>query len=137
MSDMNDFNCIVIEEFCTNGGKVGGQFVGVLMIFVMYKGAKSGKEYMMLFVYLTDGDCYVIIVSKGGVFDDFQWFCNLVVNFDIMIEVGDERFAARVHVVEGDERECFYWVQVMLMFNFDEYVKNTIRQIFVVVLVWV
>ena len=134
MSDMNDFNRTVIEEFRTNGGKVGGQFAGAPMILVTHKGAKSGKEYTTPLVYSTDGDRYVIIASKGGAPDDPQWFRNLVANPDATIEVGDERFAAKAHVAEGDERERLYRAQAALMPNFDEYAKNTTRQIPVVVL---
>jgi len=32
MSDMNDFNRVVISEFRANGGKVGGQFENMPMV---------------------------------------------------------------------------------------------------------
>ena len=56
MSDSNDFNRTVIEEFRANGGKVTGQFAGAPMILVTHTGAKSGKEYTTPLVHTTDGD---------------------------------------------------------------------------------
>jgi deazaflavin-dependent oxidoreductase (nitroreductase family) len=134
MSDWNDFNRAVIEEFRANGGKVGGQFAGAPMILVTHRGAKSGTEYTTPLVYTTDGDRYVIIASKGGAPDDPQWFRNLVANPDVTVEVGEERFAARARVAEGDERDRLFRAQADLMPNFDEYQKGTTRTIPVVVL---
>ena len=134
MSDWNDFNRGVIEEFRSNGGQVGGQFAGAPMILVTHRGAKSGTEYTTPLVYTTDGDRYVIIASKGGAPEDPQWFRNLVANPDVTVEVGTERFAARARVAEGDERDRLYRAQADLMPNFDEYAKATSRTIPVVVL---
>ena len=134
MTDWNDFNRGIIDEFRANGGKVGGQFAGAPMILVTHRGAKSGKEYTTPLVYTTDGDRYVIIASKGGAPEHPQWFHNLVANPDVTLEVGDERFAARARVAEGDERDRLYRAQADLMPNFDEYQKATSRQIPVVVL---
>ena len=44
MSDMNDFNRAVIEEFRANHGKVGGGFAGAPMVLLTTTGAKSGQE---------------------------------------------------------------------------------------------
>ncbi len=95
MTDWNDFNRTVIDEFRETGGKVGGAFEGAPIILVTHKGAKSGKEYTTPFVHTRDGDSYVIIASKGGAPEDPQWFRNLVANPDVTVEVGTETFPAR------------------------------------------
>jgi hypothetical protein len=41
---MSDWNTSIIEEFRANGGKVGGQFEGALLVLVHHVGAKSGTE---------------------------------------------------------------------------------------------
>ena len=43
--EWEQFNRKVIDEFRSNGGKVGGQFAGAPMILVTHTGAKSGKTY--------------------------------------------------------------------------------------------
>jgi deazaflavin-dependent oxidoreductase (nitroreductase family) len=134
MTDWNDFNRNVIDEFRQTGGKVSGMFEGAPMILVTHTGAKSGKTYTTPLVYTRDGDDYVIIASKGGAPEHPQWFRNLVANPDVTIEVGNDRFAARARVTEGDERARLFRAQADLMPNFDDYAKATTREIPVVVL---
>ena len=66
MTDWNEFNRTVIDEFRQTGGKVGGQFEGAPMILITHTGAKSGNTYITPLVYTRDGDRYVVIASKGG-----------------------------------------------------------------------
>ena len=134
MSDFNDFNRDVIEEFRTNGGRVGGPFAGAPMILVNHRGAKSGKAYTSPLVYTRDGDNFVVIASKGGAPEDPQWFRNLVAHPNVTVEVGSETIPVTARVAEGDERERLFRAQADLMPNFDDYAKSTSRQIPVVVL---
>jgi deazaflavin-dependent oxidoreductase (nitroreductase family) len=134
MTDWNDFNRTVIDEFRETGGKVGGAFEGAPMILIIHKGAKSGKEYTTPLVHTRDGDSYVIIASKGGAPKDPQWYRNLVANPDVTVEVGTEQFPARARVAEGEERARLYQAQAELMPNFAEYAAATTREIPVVVL---
>ena len=133
MSDFNDFNRGVIEEFRTNGGRVGGPFAGAPMILVNHRGAKSGKQYTSPLVYTRDGDSFVVIASKGGAPEDPQWFRNLVAHPDVTIEVGNETIPVTARVADGEERDRLFRAQADLMPNFDEYAKATSRQIPVVV----
>ena len=134
MSDFNDFNRRVIDEFRTNGGTVSGQFAGAPMILVNHRGAKSGKEYTSPLVYTRDGDDFVVIASKGGAPEDPQWFRNLVAHPDVTVEVGSETVPVTARVAEGDERDRLFRAQADVMPNFDDYAKATNRQIPVVVL---
>ena len=134
MTDWNEFNRTVIDEFRQTGGKVGGQFEGAPMILITHTGAKSGKTYITPLVYTRDGDRYVVIASKGGAPEHPQWFRNLVAHPDITVEVGAERFPARAIVTEGDERARLFRAQADLMPNFDDYAKATSREIPVVVI---
>ena len=134
MTDFNEFNKKVIDEFRANGGKVGKPFEGSPMILVTHKGAKSGVERTTPLVYTTDGDRLVIIASKAGSPNNPAWFHNLVANPDVTIEVGTEKFAARASVVSGEERRRLYDAQATKMPNFKEYQEKTTREIPVVVL---
>ena len=44
MSSERDFNRQNIQEFGSNGGKVGGQFEGFPLLLLTSTGAKSGAE---------------------------------------------------------------------------------------------
>ncbi len=134
MTDFNEFNRGVIDEFRTNAGVVGGTFAGAPMILVNHVGAKSGKAYTSPLVYTRDGDNFVIIASKGGAPEHPQWFHNLVANPDITVEVGTETIPVKARVAEGEERARLYRAQADAMPNFDEYAAATTREIPVVVL---
>jgi len=134
MTDANEFNRAIIDEFRSNAGEVGGPFAGAPMILITHKGATSGKEHTNPLVYTRDGDDYVIIASKGGAPENPQWFRNIVAHPDVTVEVGTERFAAHARVAEGAERDRLFRAQANLMPGFDDYQKNTSRVIPVVVL---
>ncbi|HVW46513.1 MAG TPA: nitroreductase/quinone reductase family protein, partial [Solirubrobacterales bacterium] len=65
MSDMNDFNAGVIEEFRAGGGRAGGMFEGKPLLLLHNVGARSGTDFVTPLVYLADGDDYVVFASKG------------------------------------------------------------------------
>src|SRR5215218_2015415 len=105
MSDGDNFNQRVIEEFRANGGKVGGMFADSPMMLLTTTGARSGQPRVAPLVYTKDGDDIVIIASKGGAPTNPDWFRNLVANPEVTVEVGTERFPAKARVTEGDERQ--------------------------------
>lgn len=129
MSDMNDFNKQVIEEFRANDGKVGGMFEGAPMLLLTTKGAKSGQPRIAPLVYTRDGDRIVIIASKGGAPTHPDWYHNIAANPDVTVEVGTEKFPARAEVAPEPERTRLFNAQADLMPNFYEYQKNTERTI--------
>lgn len=126
---MTEFNQKVVEEFRSNGGKVGGPFAGAPMIILTHTGAKSGKTHTTPLVYSRDGDRFVIIASKAGAPTNPAWYHNLIAHPDVTVEVGTERFAARAVEVHGAERTRLFDAQAQLMPQFNEYKKNTTRTI--------
>ena len=68
-----DFNAQIIEEFCANGGRVGGMFEGAPMVLIHHTGAKTGTSRVNPLVYLQDDDRYVIFASKGGAPTNPDW----------------------------------------------------------------
>jgi len=64
MSEWNDVNRQVIDEFRSNEGRVGGQFEGAPMILVNRRGAKSGNAYTSPLVYTRDDANYVVIAPR-------------------------------------------------------------------------
>ena len=131
---MAEFNKKVIEDFRSSGGKVGGQFAGAPMIIITHTGAKSGKLYASPLVYSKDGDRFVIIASKAGAPQNPSWYHNLVAHPEVTVEIGTEKFKARVTEAKGAERDRLFAAQAKLMPQFNEYQKKTNRKIPVLVL---
>lgn len=134
MSDGDNFNQRVVEEFRANGGKVGGMFEGSPMMLLTTTGARSGQPRVAPLVYTKDGDDIVIIASKGGAPTNPDWFHNLVAHPEVTVEVGTEQYSAKARVTEGDERQRLFDAQAALMPGFADYQRNTTRIIPVVVL---
>jgi deazaflavin-dependent oxidoreductase (nitroreductase family) len=136
MSDPNDFNQKVVEEFRANDGVVGGPFQGLPLVLVHHTGAKSGTERVNPLAYqrLSD-DSVAIFASKGGAPTSPDWFHNLVANPNTSIEIGTDRYDVTARVAEGAERQKIWDAQKEAFPNFAEYeVTAGGREIPVVVL---
>ena len=133
MADGDDFNSKVIEEFRSNGGKVGGPFEGAPLLLLHHHGAKTGTERVNPLVYQQVGNSYAIFASAAGQPRDPQWFRNLVAHPDVTIEVGTSTVKARARVAEGSERDSIWTTQKERMANFAEYEKNAAPRVIPVI----
>jgi deazaflavin-dependent oxidoreductase (nitroreductase family) len=134
MSQLNDFNQRIIEEFRSNGGKVSGQFANAPLLLLTTIGAKTGRSLTKPLAYTTDGGKIVIIASYAGAPKNPAWFNNIVANPVVTVELGTERYQARSKIVTGAERQRLYDNQAKQMAIFADYQKKTTREIPVVVL---
>jgi deazaflavin-dependent oxidoreductase (nitroreductase family) len=134
MSELNDFNQRVINEFRANQGKVGGQLAGLPILLLTMTGAKSGRTLTKPLAYSLDGDRIVVIASFAGAPKNPPWYHNLVANPVATVELGSERFQVRATVTSGEERQRLFNRQAEQMPIFHEYQKKTTRQIPVIVL---
>src|SRR5919202_2600167 len=95
MSERNDFNQQVIQEFRANQGKVGGQLANMPLLLLTTTGAKSGRAITKPLVYTKDGDRIVIVASFAGGPKNPPWYHNLIANPEATVEVGSERFRVK------------------------------------------
>ncbi len=134
MNRQNNWNEAIIREFRENAGKVGGPFAGKTLLILHTIGAKSGKKHINPVAYVTDGDRFVIIASKGGAPTHPDWYFNIVANPQVEVEVGSELFKARASVAAEPERTRLYGKMVEMMPGFADYQKKTTRIIPVIIL---
>ena len=134
MTDMNDWNATIIEEFRANEGKVGGQFEGAPLLLLHATGAKSGKERVSPMMYRSTGGGYAVFASKAGAPDNPDWYHNLLAHPEASIEVGTETVDVTARVTEGDERTEIWEAQKAEYPGFADYEAKTDRQIPVLVL---
>ncbi len=131
---MNDFNASIIEEFRSNGGRVGGPFEGANMVLLHTTGARSGQERVNPLVYRPVGDALAIFASAAGADHHPAWFHNLKANPHVTVEVGTDTLPATAREVTGDERSEIWEAQKADAPGFAEYEAKTDRQIPVVLL---
>jgi deazaflavin-dependent oxidoreductase (nitroreductase family) len=131
---INEFNEKIIEEFRTNGGKVGGGFQGADLLLLHTTGARSGKTRVSPLAYRREGDSLVVFGSKAGAHTHPDWFHNLRANPRARVEVGSDEFDVQARVAEGAERTTIWEHQKRDVPNFAEYEQKTDREIPVIIL---
>jgi deazaflavin-dependent oxidoreductase (nitroreductase family) len=134
MSEPNDWNAKIIQEFRANGGKVGGPFEGAPVLLLHTNGAKTGKERVHPMMYRRVGDHYAVFASKAGAPTNPDWYHNLVANPAVTAEIGTQTLHLTARVAEGAEREPIWTAQKADYPGFAEYETKTSRQIPVVIL---
>jgi deazaflavin-dependent oxidoreductase (nitroreductase family) len=134
MSERVDWNRRVVEEFRANEGKVGGMFERMPLLLLHHRGAKTGTERVNPLAYRRVGDSFAVFASAGGQAKNPDWYHNLLVNPDVTVEVGTERFAARAREAVGEERERIWSDATHALPQFAEYEQKSGRQIPVIVL---
>lgn len=136
MSEVQNWNTKIIDEFRSNEGRVGGPFEGAPMLILHTKGRKSGAPRANPMVYQAIGDAYAVFASRGGSPTNPDWYFNAIANPDVEIEVGVERVYVKAREAKGDERERIWTEQKKRMPGFADYERKTegIREIPVLIL---
>jgi deazaflavin-dependent oxidoreductase (nitroreductase family) len=127
--DLNEFNAAIVEEFRTNGGKVGGPFEGGTLLLLHTTGAKSGRPRLSPLAYLTIDGKMLIIGSYAGAPKDPAWVHNLRATPRAHIEVGTDAYDVTVRELPLDERNELYEKVVAVAPGFGEYQAKTTRVI--------
>ena len=134
MTEINDRNKAIIDEFRANGGKVGGRFEGRMLLLLHTIGAKSGQERVNPLGYVQDGKRLAIIASKAGAPINPDWYHNLMANPLVTVEVGTEKIQVRATIAEEPERTRLYDMMVERVPVFEEYRQKARRVIPVILL---
>jgi deazaflavin-dependent oxidoreductase (nitroreductase family) len=134
MSEVNDRNKSIIDEFRANQGRVGGRFEGKTLLLLHARGARSRQERINPVAYVKDDDRLVVIASKGGSPTNPDWYYNILANPLVSVEVGTDAFQAIAQVAKEPERTRLYNKMVDIMPAFDDYRHKTTREIPVIVL---
>ncbi|MDO8732182.1 MAG: nitroreductase family deazaflavin-dependent oxidoreductase [Actinomycetota bacterium] len=135
MSETQDWNSQIIDEFRSNAGKVGGNFEGAPILLLHTTGAKSGLERVNPMMYQDlGGGRIAVFASKAGAASDPDWYRNLVANPGVSAEVGTDTKSFSARTAPTDERESIWTKQKSDYPGFAEYETMTTRLIPVVIL---
>ena len=111
------------------GGK--GMIATLLLTTV---GRKSGRELTMPLIFGQSGRDYVVVASKGGAPSHPAWYLNLEAEPKVHVQVKADKFTARAHTANAQERAALWPKMVEIYGPYAEYQKKTDREIPVVVL---
>ncbi|MCB0930820.1 MAG: nitroreductase family deazaflavin-dependent oxidoreductase [Mycobacterium sp.] len=131
---MGEFNKGIVEEFRSNGGKVGGPFKDATLLLLTTTGAKSGLPRLNPLAYFTIGGKIIIIGSKAGSHTNPDWVHNLRADPRCHVEVGTgdgaiTDYDATARELPSEERDVVFAKVVALAPGFGEYQSKTNRVI--------
>lgn len=128
-AELKGFNAKVIEEFRTNGGKVGGPFEGADLLLLTTTGAKSGQRRVNPLAYQrVDGEMLIIGSYRGADIHP-AWVHNLRANPRAHIEVGTDSYDVVARELPPQERDPAWEKIVAAAPGFGDYQTNTSRVI--------
>jgi deazaflavin-dependent oxidoreductase (nitroreductase family) len=132
---VSEWNTGIIEQFRTNGGKVGPPFEGAPLIILHTTGAKSGEQRLAPLMSLSRDDRLFVFASKAGADSHPDWLHNLRANPTVTVEAPGETYEAKAIELDEPERSDVYAVQVGVRPQFGVYQESTSRIIPVVELI--
>jgi deazaflavin-dependent oxidoreductase (nitroreductase family) len=127
VTDVNDFNQQMIEQFRANGGRMG--MGAVSLVLLTTTGARTGRALVKPLAAFEDGGRLYVIASYAGAPKHPAWYHNLVANPIVMVEHNGEKYEAVAKVVPDDERDRLYPKVVEQVSQFGEYQEKTERKI--------
>ncbi len=134
MTDADDWNTKIIEEFRANGGKVGGQLEGAPLLLLHTIGARTGKERVSPMMYQDLGGAPGGLRLEGGCADRSRLVPQPRGQPGCPRRGRREVRSFRARVATGDERERIWSTQKERYPGFADYEARTDRQIPVVIL---
>lgn len=123
-----------IRGYVDSDGKKGHRWRGVNTLLLTTRGRKSGKLRRTGLIYGRDGGSYIIVASKGGADKHPEWYLNLVVNPEVEVQVGGDKFRARARTASAEEKPALWRLMTSIWPDYDRYQEKTKREIPVVVL---
>ncbi|MCX6046657.1 MAG: nitroreductase family deazaflavin-dependent oxidoreductase [Chloroflexi bacterium] len=134
MTEQQEYNRKLIEEFRAARGTVGGPLAGRPLVLLTTIGARSGQPRTTPMMYVRNNEHLLVIASNLGAPAHPDWYHNLVANPNVTVEIGDETFASNAVVMAGAERQRL-WTEITEAYPFfNEHQAKTKRQIPVVAL---
>jgi len=134
MTDQNEYNRRLIEEFRANRAAGGQAMTGRPLLLLTTTGAKSGLPRTTPLMYIPDGDRLLVLASNAGAPKDPDWYRNLIRHPRVTVEVGDETYDADAVAVEGEERARLWSDLVQRYPFFADHQAQVTREIPVVAL---
>ena len=117
-----------------SGGLIGHRIGRLKMLLLRTTGRKSGERRTAALLYLSDGDRYVVVGSKGGSDNAPAWLLNLEVNPDVEVQVGTRRLAASARKATPVEHRRLWPKLTALWPDYERYQSQTRRKIPLVIL---
>ncbi len=123
-----------VERYRATDGEEGHDWQGTQTLLLTTTGWRSGERRTTPLIYGRHGDDYLLVASKGGSDTPPAWYRNLQEDPAVDVQLKDKRFAARARDATPEEKPELWRTMTAEWPAYDDYQKNTEREIPVVVL---
>lgn len=123
-----------VERYRATDGAEGHEWQGTQTLLLTTTGRKSGEPRTTPLIYAPEGDAFLIVASKGGSAEPPAWYLNLSDDPAVEVQVKGDRFKVRARTATPEEKPGFWKKVVAEWPSYDDYQRNTDREIPVVVL---
>jgi len=134
MSNQNEYNRKLIEDFRASRDVSDDPFAGRPLLLLTTTGARSGQRRTTPLMYVADRDRLLVIASNAGAPVHPDWYRNLLAHPEATVEVGADTYDVRAVVLEGAERQQL-WDKIVESYPFfTEHQAKITREIPVIAL---
>jgi F420H(2)-dependent quinone reductase len=118
-----------VELYERTGGAEGNEIMGLPIVVITSRGAKSGNLRKNPVMRVEHDGVYAAVASKGGAPEHPEWYHNLVAHPEVDLQDGPEPATYLARLAEGEER-AEWWERAVAAFpNYAEYQEKTDREI--------
>ena len=124
-----------VDRYRETDGAEGHDWRGTQTLLLTTKGRRSGEPRTSPLIYAPYGDdAYTVVASKGGSDEPPAWYLNLVESPEVEVQVRGDRFKARARTASAEEKPEMWKTMAAEWPAYDDYQRQTEREIPVVVL---
>jgi deazaflavin-dependent oxidoreductase (nitroreductase family) len=123
-----------VEEYESSGGTRGTTLMGMPVIILTTKGAKSGKIRKTPLMRVENGGEYAVVASLGGAPKHPVWYYNVKSHPEVELQDGPAKQEMVAREVTGDEKAKWWETAVEAYPPYADYQTKTEREIPVFVL---
>jgi deazaflavin-dependent oxidoreductase (nitroreductase family) len=113
---------------------LGGGKGMIATLLLTTTGRKSGKALTLPLIFGQSGAQYMVVASKGGAPAHPAWYLNLKANPEVKVQIKGDKFTARAHTANPQERAALWPKMVEIYGPYADYQTKTDREIPVVIL---
>jgi deazaflavin-dependent oxidoreductase (nitroreductase family) len=124
-----------VRKYLETDGAEGHDWLkGTSILLLTTKGRRTGQERTTPLIYERNGDDVMVVASKGGSDTPPAWYLNLKADPEVKVQIRGDRFTARARDATPEEKQKLWPVMTAAWPDYDEYQKNTDREIPIVIL---
>lgn len=110
-------------------GRIGNHVFEQPVLLLTTTGRKTGRPRTQPLLYVTEGDCFVVVASFSGHDQDPAWLSNIRANPNVLVTIGDKNLRLVATVASPSERERLWPRFPALTAAYARYQRATTRVI--------